>query len=109
MMRVKPHKEDQSMNIVLRSGIMTGDDKGKQPEEDGWVPKAPEKEFGFHLNPSKETFMKAKKSFAKVSTSGSHDKVQETSAPIEVDTSVLTTFLETCIKLLYDIKILEGL
>lgn len=29
MMRVEPHKEDQSVNIVLRSGITIGDDKGK--------------------------------------------------------------------------------
>jgi hypothetical protein len=70
------------VNIVLRSGMMTGDDKGKQPEEkkvDGSC-KGPEKEVGFDLECVKETFMEAKKSFAEASTSGSQDKVQETSA-----------------------------
>lgn len=50
MMRVEPHEEDQSMNTVLRSGVMNGNDKGKQAEEDGWVQKALEKEVGFDLN-----------------------------------------------------------
>ena len=69
------------MNIVLRSGIMVGDDKGKQPEEDGWLCKALEKEVFFDLNHSKETFMEAKKSFIEASTLGSQGKVQETSTP----------------------------
>ena len=59
------------MNVVLRSGITTGDDKGKQPEEDGWVCKALEKEAGFDLACVRETFMKAKKSFVEASTLGS--------------------------------------
>ena len=80
------------MNIVLRSGITTGDDKGKQPEEDGWVCKAPKKEVGFYLNHSKETSMEAKKSFAESTNSRTQDKVQETNAPVEVDPSILTTF-----------------
>jgi len=65
MMRDDPCEEDQSMNIVLRSGIMTGNGKGKQLEEDWWVHKAHEKEVGFDLNHVKETFMEAKKSFAR--------------------------------------------
>lgn len=73
--------------------MMTGDDKGKQPEEGGWVCKAPEKEVGFNLERAKETFMEGKKSFAEVSTSGSLNKLPNTSAPIEVYASVLTTFL----------------
>jgi len=81
MMRDDPCEEDQSMNIVLRIRITTADDKEKQPEEDGWVCKALKKEVGFCLACAKETFMEAKKSFTKASTSGSQNKVQETSTP----------------------------
>lgn len=59
------------MNIVLRSGITTSDDKGKQSKEDGWVCKTPKKELGFDLAHTKETFMEAKKSFFEASTLGS--------------------------------------
>jgi hypothetical protein len=58
---------------------------------------------------AKETFMEAKKSFAKASTLGSQDKVQETSTPIEVYPSVLTTFLKISIKLMCNNKAMEGL
>ena len=51
--------------------MMTGDDKGKKPEESGWVRKAPEKEVGFDLEHAKETFMEAEKIFTETSTSGS--------------------------------------
>jgi len=109
MMRAKPHKEDPNVNIMLRSRIMTGDDKGKQPEEDGWVSKVPYKEVGFDLNFTKETFMEAKNIFAEASTSESQDKVQETNVPAEVDPSMITTFLVIYIKLLCDSKVVEGL
>jgi len=92
------------LNIILRSEIATGDENGKQPEEGGWVRKAPEKEVGFDLEHAKETFMEAKKSFAEASTLGSQDKL-----PTEVDPFVLTTFLETCMKLLHDRKVVKGL
>ncbi len=71
MMRVEPREEDQSVKLMLRNGIMTDGDKGKQPEEDGWVRKALEKELGFDLACTEETFMEAKKSFIEASTSGS--------------------------------------
>ena len=45
--------------------------------------------------------MEAKKSFAEDSTSGSLDKQSE-----EMDPSILTTFLDTCMKLLQDSKVL---
>jgi len=43
MLSVEPREEDQNMNIMLRIKITTGDDKGKQLEEDGWVCKGPKK------------------------------------------------------------------
>ena len=47
------------------------DNKGKQLEDNAWVRKAPEKEAEFDLDHAWETFMEAKKSFTKASTSGS--------------------------------------
>ena len=44
------------------------------------------------------------KSFAEASTLGSRDKMEP-----EKDTSMLTTFLETCMKLLRDAKAVKGL
>jgi len=43
MMRVEPRKEDHSINIMMRSGIAMGQDKGKKPETEGWVCKGAEK------------------------------------------------------------------
>lgn len=40
MMIVDPCEEDKNVNIMLRRRIMTGDDNGKQLEEDRWVRKA---------------------------------------------------------------------
>jgi len=48
--------------------------------------------------------MEAKKSFTEASTSRSNDKPDK-----EMDPSMLTTFLETCMKLLRDSKAVKGL
>ena len=64
MMRAERLEEYTKVNIVLRSGEATGEDKGKQPEEGEWVRKVLEKETGFDLEHSKETFMEEKKSFS---------------------------------------------
>ena len=48
--------------------------------------------------------MEAKKSFAEASTSGSKDRSES-----EMDPSMLTTFLETCMKLLHNSKAVKGL
>lgn len=48
--------------------------------------------------------MEAKKSFIEVSTSGSKDQLE-----MEMDPSMITTFLETCMKLLHDSKAVKGL
>lgn len=71
MMRAKPCEEDANVNIMLRSGMMTSDDKVKQPKESEWVCKAPEKDVGFDLEHVREIFMEAKKRFAEASTSES--------------------------------------
>lgn len=48
--------------------------------------------------------MEAKKSFTEAFTLGSRDNLSE-----EVDPSMLTTYLETCMKLLHDSKAMKGL
>ena len=75
-----------------------------QPKESVWVQKAPTKEPEFDLECAKEKFMEAKKSFTEASTSGSKEKLEP-----EMDPSMLTTFLETCMKLLCDSKVVKGL
>jgi len=89
---------------VLRSGITRGDDKGKQPKDNTWVRKAPTKETEFNFEHARETFREVKKSLAEASTSGSKDKPNQ-----EMDPSMLTTFLETCMKLLRDSKVVKVL
>jgi len=84
--------------------MTTRDDKGKQLEESAWVPKALIKEPKFDLERAKETLMEVKKSFTEASTSGSKDQLEP-----GMDPSMLTTFLETCMKLLHDNKAVKGL
>jgi len=86
-MRSEPHKEDPNVNMMLRSGIATGEDKGKKHEENKWVREAHTKQHEFNLEHAKETFMEAKKSFVEVSTPGSNDKPEP-----EMDPSMLITF-----------------
>lgn len=81
-----------------------GDDKGKQPEDNTWVRKALAKEAEFDLERACEMFMEGKKNFTKASTSGSRDKPDQ-----EIDPSMPTTFLETCIKLLHDSGVVKRL
>ena len=103
MMRFEP-EEDSNVNMMLKSGVTTGNDKGKQSEEGAWVRKAPTKELEFDLECAKETFMEAKKSFTEASTSGSQEQLEP-----GMDPPMLTTFLETCMKLLHDSKVVKGL
>jgi len=62
------------------------------------------KEVEFDLECIRETFMEAKKSFTDASTSGSKDR-----SDLEMDPSMLTMLLETCMKLLHDSKAVKGL
>lgn len=81
-----------------------GHDKGKQSEESAWVHNAPTEELEFYLKREKETFMEAKKSFMEASTLGSKDQLE-----LGMDPSMLTTFLETCMKPLDDREAVKGL
>lgn len=81
-----------------------GDDKGKKPKNSTWVCKAPMKEVEFDLEHAWETSMEAKKSLVDASISGSTYKPE-----LYMDPSMLTTFLETCIKLLHYSKVMKWL
>jgi len=48
--------------------------------------------------------MESKKSFTEASTSGSNDQLEP-----DMDPSMITTFLQTCMKLLHDSKAMKGL
>lgn len=73
--------------------MMTGNDNGKKLEDNTCVQKALEKEAKFYLEHAREALMEAKKSFVEASTSGRKDKPK-----LEMYPSMLTTFLETCMK-----------
>ena len=108
-MRRSEPEEDHNINIITHSGMAIGEDKGKQPKIEGWVCKAAEKEVGFDLNLSKETFMEAKNKFSEASTSRSQEKPVGNSEVKDVDPSLLATFVKTSMKLLRDQKAVEGL
>lgn len=62
------------------------------------------KDAKFYLECTHEMFMEEKKSFAEASTSESRDKPDQ-----EMDPSMLTTFLKSCMKLLCDSTAVKGL
>jgi len=90
MMRSKPREEDPNVNMMLRSGAATREDKWKLTKDSARV--------------CKETYLEARKSFMEVSIPGSKDPPQP-----ERDPSMLTTFLETCMKFLHDNRAVKGL
>lgn len=96
--------EHPNVNMMLKSSMTIGDDKGKKSEESAWVRKAYTKEPEFYLECVKETLMETKNSFTEASTSSNKDQLEP-----GVDPSMLTTFLETCMKLLHDSKAVKGL
>lgn len=86
MMRSEHHEEDLNVNIVLRSEIAAGDDKGKQIKDSAWVHKVPVKEAEFDLECAGDTFMEAKKNFVQAFTLGSKDMSDQ-----EMDPSMFMT------------------
>lgn len=90
MMRSKPREEDPKDNMVLRSGTTIGADRRSLSKE--------------NVGEGKETYLEAWDSFAEVSTLGSMDQPE-----LVRDPSMITTFLETCIKLLHANRVVKGL
>jgi len=83
---------------------MTGNDNGKKLEDNTCVQKALAKEAKFYLEHAREALMEAKKSFVEASTSGRKNKPK-----LEMYPSMPTTFLETCMNLLCDSKVVKRL
>ena len=72
--------------------------KGKQLDE-AWVRKTPKKITAFDVGREKETFMEAQKDFAELRTSvATMQQHQQQASPYQVST--LSSFLQSCIKLL---------
>lgn len=90
MMRFEPRDEDTNVNTVLRSGTTTGEEKGNLTKDDAGV--------------GRETYLEARESFVEVFTRGSRYHPKPDRDPL-----MLTTFLETCIKLLHDNRVVKGL
>ena len=89
MMRSEPRDKDPKVNMVLRSGTTIGEDKGNLSKKDTGV--------------GKETYLEARESSAEVFTPGSRDQHEQ-----DRDPSMLTTFLETCIKLIRNNRAVRG-
>ena len=90
MMRFEPREEDPNVNMVLRSGMAIGVDRRNLSKED--------------IGVGKETYLEAWESFGDVSTLDNRDQPESDRVP-----SMITTFLETCIKLLRDNMVVKGL
>lgn len=120
MMRSEQRKDDPRINTLTQSGTTTREDKAedKNPEADTCVRKARENNTGFDLQEEKANFLEAKKSFVDIGDLTSNMQMQlvpKKNAP-EVGTAmenpnstVLKSFLQTCMKLLRDQKAVEGL
>ena len=93
-----------AINVVTRSGATTQmQSKGKQPDE-AWVRKTLEKIPAFDVGREKGTFMEAKKDFAdprtSVATMQQHQQQLQFQEALPNQVSTLTSFLQSCMKLL---------
>lgn len=104
MMKAEPRTEDPNINMMLRSGTSIGEDKGKKTKAYTWVRKALVKQPEFDLTQASETFLEAKEKFMEASPSSSKGQPD-----LQHDNSLITTFLETCMKLLRDANAVKGL
>ena len=103
-MRLEPREEDPSINMVLRSNATTGGYVRKQLGDNGKGCDAPTRELDLEIEQVRGTSKEAQKSFTEVSALGNRDPIES-----GMDPFVLTTFLETCMKLLRDKKAMNGL
>lgn len=120
MMWSEPHEDNPRISIVTWSGVATGEDRveGKNLVVDTWVRKAGEKNIWFDLQKEKENFLEVKKIFIDPRASKLMTQTQlqpwkntpEVGTTMEnLDSTVLKSFLEMCMKLLRDQKVVEGL
>lgn len=109
MMIVEPREDEMRINIITRSGVVMGGNKGKKKVEDSWVRKITEKVIGFNIQKEKENFMRVKQSFmdAEASTSSAQpnltSKKDYNKVPTltqELDPNILKSFSQNCMKFL---------
>lgn len=104
MMRAEPREEDPSINMVLRSGTTIGGNPQEERAEGGKRRDTATKKHDFEPEQGKKMSREAQRSFAATSTPGRRDQTEP-----RLDPSMITTFLETCMKLLRDSKVIQGL
>lgn len=104
MMTLEPCEGDPSINMVLRSDTTTGGDARKQPRDDEKGRDDPIRKPDLEIEQVKGMSKEAQKSFIEVSTPCNRDPIELGMYP-----STLTTFLETCMKLLCDNRVVKGL
>jgi len=90
--------------MILRSSATTKVNPQEEYEEIGKRRDTPIREPNSELEPGMKTPREAQWSFTESSTPGRRDQTE-----IEVDPSMITTFLKTCMKLLCDSKAVQGL
>ena len=102
-----------TINIVTRSGATTQVQNKEKQHDESWVRKTPEKVPTFDVGREKETFMEAKKYFVDPSTAvAPAQQHQQQSQSQEASTdkvSTLSTFLQSCMKLLQNQNALNDL
>jgi len=117
-MTVEPREDQPRIGIVTRSGTATGNDKadGRKEVEATWIRKATKKAHVFDILKEKQAFTKARQSFmddgASTSTTQLTQKDNHEIVPVatqEVDPNVLKSSLQTCMKLLRNQKVVDGL
>jgi len=98
MMCAEPHEEDPSINMVLRSGTVVGRNENEKRYD------LPMQEHNTELKEGKTRPREAQWGFVKAFTPERRDQMEA-----RVDPSMITTFLETCMKLLCDHEVIQGL
>ena len=93
-----------AINVVTRSGATTQVQNKEQQPDKAWVCKTPEKIPAFDVEREKETFMEDQKDFAEprtsVATTQQHQQQLQFQEASPDQVSTLTSFLQSCMKLL---------
>ena len=90
-----------AINVVTRSGLTTHVQNRPNRTAEFLVRKAPEKTPAFDITREKETFIEAKKDLADPSPPSAPTQPQSPPRGVSLDkVSILSTFLQSCLKLL---------
>ena len=102
-----------ALNVVTRSGATMQVQNTEKQSVEAWVRKTPEKIPAFDIDREKETFMDAKRDFADpgtlVATAHQHQQQLQSQEASPDQVSTLTSFLQSCMKLLINQNALNEL